>query len=415
MDPLSSFFPLSSSFVDGSIRKFKTLLSTNAISLFWNTMRITSWLKLNILLTAVVGRVGSFTLLPPRSSTSRPSSNPIDIGILGEENHANGFSKSACFILKDSSSSSSDERDPNGSSVDVNDTTDTMTPSPRFLEISIPGPPMETKPDYPNIVGPLGRFMDRIFMRVFRRQLARQVGKDSNKSLDDFTGIVDLAATLNREIPDRNEIHRRAQVVLRNLFPSWMPVSSRYCSVEFECWVGLDLYHLSIVNICIACGSFVRSHLNSCNFQRAYTVLFSKPFPAFSSRMNAWATYVAGTWLMGECEINNVEVDGGKMGIDQGLLVKRCRFLEESGCASVCVNSCKIPTQQFFIEDMGLPLTMEPNYETFECQFSFGKTPTVDTEMVAMATPCLQRCPTAGSLRKFHEVSKDAACPYMDK
>ena len=73
--------------------------------------------------------------------------------------------------------------------------------------------------------------------------------------------------------------------------------------------------------------------------------------------MNAWATYVAGTWLMGECEVNDVELfdadseSGVTTGKNQGLLVKRCRFLEEAGCASVCVNSCKIPTQNFFLHD----------------------------------------------------------------
>lgn len=118
--------------------------------------------------------------------------------------------------------------------------------------------------------------------------------------------------------------------------------------------------------------------------------------------MNAWATLVGGTWLMGECQVNDIVDDSGQVAKDQGLLVKRCRFLEESGCASVCVNSCKIPTQNFFLQDMGLPLTMEPNYETFECQFSFGKTPSVATELEAMATPCLARCPTAGSLRLWH-------------
>lgn len=157
--------------------------------------------------------------------------------------------------------------------------------------------------------------------------------------------------------------------------------------------------------------------------------------------MNAWATWWAGTWLMGECEINDVVVDGGELGKDQGLLVKRCRFLEEAGCASVCVNSCKIPTQNFFLQDMGLPLTvsctsrrcfglfayvmittqrestsqtyliqcvqMEPNYETFECQFSFGKTPDDSTEMEAINTPCLARCPTAGALRQRHTESKE--------
>ena len=81
-------------------------------------------------------------------------------------------------------------------------------------------------------------------------------------------------------------------------------------------------------------------------------------FFQFSARMNAWATWWAGTWLMGECEINDIVADDGRPGRDQGLLVKRCRFLEESGCASVCVNSCKIPTQNFFLQDMGLPLTV---------------------------------------------------------
>ena len=135
---------------------------------------------------------------------------------------------------------------------------------------------------------------------------------------------------------------------------------------------------------------------------------------------------------MGECEVNDVEIDGGQIGKNQGLLVKRCRFLEESGCASVCVNSCKIPTQNFFMQDMGLPLTMEPNYETYECQFSFGRTPDATTEAVAQSTPCLQRCPTAGSLRKYHTATTAAAastaattrspkegdtsttCPFMD-
>ena len=120
--------------------------------------------------------------------------------------------------------------------------------------------------------------------------------------------------------------------------------------------------------------------------------------------MNAWATWVAGTWLMGECEVNDIEIDG-KILKDQGLLVKRCRFLEESGCASVCVNSCKIPTQNFFLEDMGLPLTMTPDYETHECQFDFGRKPGEQDELDAKNTPCLSRCPTAGSMRKWHSDS----------
>ena len=105
---------------------------------------------------------------------------------------------------------------------------------------------------------------------------------------------------------------------------------------------------------------------------------------------------------MGECEVNDVELPDGTVLEDQGLLVKRCRFLEESGCASVCVNSCKIPTQNFFIEDMGLPLTMTPDYDTYECQFSFGVMPSEQSELDAKNTPCLARCPSSGGMRAFH-------------
>ena len=130
--------------------------------------------------------------------------------------------------------------------------------------------------------------------------------------------------------------------------------------------------------------------------------------------MNAWATYVAGTWLMGECEVNDVEIVNDKDGSktiykDQGLLVKRCRFLEESGCASVCVNSCKIPTQNFFFEDMGLPLTMTPDYETYECQFNFGVMPDEQGELESRNTPCLSRCPSAGGMREFHNGSSPSS------
>ena len=124
--------------------------------------------------------------------------------------------------------------------------------------------------------------------------------------------------------------------------------------------------------------------------------MFSKPQREFSCRLNAAATWATCQWLMGECEINDVEIDGGgSIGVGHGVLVKRCRYLEDTGCASICINSCKVPTQEFFMQDMGLPLTMEPNYETFECQFSFGRTPAEEAVDEAFTTPCFVGCPTA--------------------
>ncbi|KAG7350409.1 protein of unknown function DUF4033 containing protein [Nitzschia inconspicua] len=237
----------------------------------------------------------------------------------------------------------------------------------------VTGPDVATKPDYDNIHGPLGSLMDNIFMRVFRRKLAEHVGFDSSLPQDDYLGLIELTQAMNARYSNRTEVQQIAQSTLFSLFPSWLP------------------------------GQFA--------------TLFSKPYPEFSSRMNAWATRVGGTWLMGECEINDVVNKDGSILKDQGLLVKRCRFLEESGCASICVNSCKIPTQNFFMEDMGLPLTMTPDYETYECQFSFGVVPDTQGELDARNTPCLSRCPTAGSMRKWHSgelQEKNSICKFME-
>ena len=44
---------------------------------------------------------------------------------------------------------------------------------------------------------------------------------------------------------------------------------------------------------------------------------------------------------------------------------------------------------------------------TGECQFSFGLTPTQESEFEATNIPCLERCPTSGSMRKWHDGSSD--------
>lgn len=49
------------------------------------------------------------------------------------------------------------------------------------------------------------------------------------------------------------------------------------------------------------------------------------------------------------------------------------RYLEEASCASVCVATCKLPTQQFFNEDMSVPMRMLPNYETYEVMKTYKK------------------------------------------
>eukprot|EP00882_Tetradesmus_deserticola_P032227 GHRQ01036481.1.p1 GENE.GHRQ01036481.1~~GHRQ01036481.1.p1 ORF type:complete len:155 (+),score=48.63 GHRQ01036481.1:2-466(+) len=105
-----------------------------------------------------------------------------------------------------------------------------------------------------------------------------------------------------------------------------------------------------------------------------------------------------------------------QVGQGMGVLVERCRYLEQAGCASICINSCKVPTQEFFEKDMGLPLTMTPNYEDFSCQFSFGKTPLPQQLDEAFSTLCFQQCPSRAA--RYADCSKQADgadCPNVLK
>lgn len=240
---------------------------------------------------------------------------------------------------------------------------------------TVEGPPLSTKPDYSSIHGPLGPLIDNVLMSAFRTKLSERLDrsdnairiKDSQRATDDFSGIIDITTTMNAQYNNRTQIQEMSRDVLISLFPPFI----------------LD----------------------------RYPTWFARPFPEFSAKMCAWATVVGGTWLMGECTVNDIPPilddsngDGGD-GKNQGVLVKRCRFLEESQCASICVNSCKIPTQNFFRQNMGLALTMTPDYETGECQFAFGKLPTEGEEQLAKDTPCLMRCPSGGSMRSWHAAS----------
>mmetsp|Transcript_28895 Transcript_28895/g.43637 ORF Transcript_28895/g.43637 Transcript_28895/m.43637 type:complete len:271 (+) Transcript_28895:238-1050(+) len=210
-----------------------------------------------------------------------------------------------------------------------------------------------------DIYGPLGKTIDLYFLQIFRSRLSEALGVDSDLPKDDYQGIVELCAAMNARYSNRTQVQNVAQQVLVSIFPPWLS-----------------------------------------NF---YSKYFSKPFPRFSSRLNAHAALIVGTWLMGNCTVNDIETDeSGKIGYGQGLFVKRCRFLEASQCASTCMNACKIPTQDFFRDSMGLPLTITPDYESFECQFSFGQKPDPHREAELMTTPCLARCPTGGTTRQWH-------------
>jgi len=93
-----------------------------------------------------------------------------------------------------------------------------------------------------------------------------------------------------------------------------------------------------------------------------------------------------------------------------GLVIEKCRFLETSGCVQTCINACKVPTQNFFKEEMGLDVTLQPNITDYRylltttnttiiintfinsCKFLFGIAPTsIDNDPISLS-PCLSIC-----------------------
>ena len=80
-----------------------------------------------------------------------------------------------------------------------------------------------------------------------------------------------------------------------------------------------------------------------------------------------------------------------------GVLVERCSVLEHGGCKGLCLHMCKIPTERMFAARWGLPLTMRPNFETYECQLSFGLAPPPIELDPYIPIGCLSNCPAAGA------------------
>jgi len=75
-----------------------------------------------------------------------------------------------------------------------------------------------------------------------------------------------------------------------------------------------------------------------------------------------------------------------------GLVVEKCKFLQESNCKGLCLHQCKLPAQQFFKDELGLDLTVSPNFATQECQWSFGEKPLQPSEDPSFPTGCIVGC-----------------------
>ncbi|GMH35633.1 hypothetical protein BSKO_03501 [Bryopsis sp. KO-2023] len=130
------------------------------------------------------------------------------------------------------------------------------------------------------------------------------------------------------------------------------------------------------------------------------------PLSQWSAEFNAWLTTIGFMWLVGPCELEEADIpkeDGSVEVWNSRVHIKKCRYLETSGCTGMCVNMCKIPTQKFFTEDFGLPVTMKPNFEDLSCDMIFGEMPPSIEDDEAFKQPCFAaQCSVA---------SKDLSAP----
>lgn len=202
--------------------------------------------------------------------------------------------------------------------------------------------------------------VERVFIWLFSRKMAKAIGQDS--PLPGYDGLVDLSKQI---MQGRNAQEQQSlvAVVLKSLIPApalWL----------------------------------VRR--------------FFSPTP-WVCELNAWFATQLFEWLVGPCEVRQAEVTdaSGQVRLqNSGVHIQKCRYLEQSQCVGMCVNMCKLPTQAFFIQDFGIPLTMTPNFEDYSCEMVFGQVAPPIEEEAAYHQPCLAtQCVTA--------TAQAEACPKV--
>lgn len=108
--------------------------------------------------------------------------------------------------------------------------------------------------------------------------------------------------------------------------------------------------------------------------------------------LNAWFATVLFEWLVGPCEVTEVsltDAEGKTRSQMSGVHIQKCRYLANSQCVGMCINMCKLPTQAFFTQDFGIPLTMTPNFEDYSCEMVFGQPPPDPKTEASHQQPCL--------------------------
>ncbi|PIA32776.1 hypothetical protein AQUCO_04300010v1 [Aquilegia coerulea] len=219
-----------------------------------------------------------------------------------------------------------------------------------------------------------------------------EVGWDSDKP--GYDGLIEVANQLMVKTPNNAETVEASVRILRSLFPPFL----------------LELFKMLVAPL-------GRGKV--------------------AAIMVARVTALSCQWLMGSCKVNSIVLPDGstwKTGVmilsssfefilklyfytvcTNGfiqVLVEKCKYLEESKCVGICINTCKLPTQAFINDYMGVPLVMEPDFSDYSCQFKFGVHPPINEEDKTLSEPCLAICPTATRRRELR-TANELQCPKL--
>ncbi|KAE8730663.1 Beta-carotene isomerase D27 [Hibiscus syriacus] len=128
------------------------------------------------------------------------------------------------------------------------------------------------------------------------------------------------------------------------------------------------------------------------------------PQSQFTREYFAAFTTVFFAWLIGPSEVLESEFEGRRE--KNVVYVKKCRFLEQSNCVGMCINLCKMPSQVFIKDSLGMPVNMVPNFDDMSCKMIFGQDPPASNDDPALKQPCYKLC----KANQMHTVKSSGQC-----
>ncbi|KAI4341756.1 hypothetical protein MLD38_026441 [Melastoma candidum] len=122
----------------------------------------------------------------------------------------------------------------------------------------------------------------------------------------------------------------------------------------------------------------------------ASSIRWALPESKIAREYCAAFTTIFFAWLVGPCEVREGDHNGMKE--KNVVYIKKCRFLEETSCVGMCQNMCKLPSQAFIKETLGMPVNMVPNFEDMSCEMVFGQEAPPVEDDPAFKQPCYKLC-----------------------